>query len=146
MPFEILAVVTNEGKARIAEAIATGKSFKVDHFALTSKGHLESDPTIAKTPDPAQTTCDPDDAPPSFYDAIDSYSYTGTFCPEFTCTVSENEAVGRISSLCLIGTIVYSPTPGDPEIGVTFLFAVANMPLWIKTDLDSRDWKVTIHF
>ena len=46
----------------------------------------------------------------------------------------------------LMTSIVYSLTPGDPEIGSTFLFGIANMPLWVKTDLESREWKVTVHF
>jgi len=147
MAFEIIAVVTNEAKSRLAEMLATGKSFYCSHFALDDYGYDPANPTIALTPDPAQTTCDPDGLPPLFGPkAVEGFTYTGSFCPEFECYVSESEAVGSIGSLCLIATIVYSPTPGDPEIGSTFLFAIAHMPLWVKTDLENRTWLVTIQF
>lgn len=145
--YTVLAIVTNEGKQRLAEALATGKSFKIDTFALTGEGHDTSNPVNSLTPDPSRQSCmgDPN-LSPLFEDVIDGYSYSGTFCPTFQCTVDYSEAVGSISSICLIGTIVYSPTPNDPEVGTKFLFAYGNMPLWVKTAQDTRTWEVTLHF
>lgn len=148
VPYEVVAVVTNGAKQRLAEMMATGKSFMINQFALTDQGHDTLDPAVALTPDPTRETCmpNPPGGAPRFTDSIDSYSYTGTFCPEFTCRVDYGEAIGEISSICLIAQIVYSPTSGDPELGTTFLFAYANMPLWVKTALDAREWNVTLHF
>ena len=146
MAYEIIAVVTNTAKSAMAEALATGKSFKIDNFALGSNGHDPTNPTTALTPDPSQTECVPGSSPMFGPEPIDSYAYTGSFCPEFTCRVEEGEAVGVISSLCLIATYVYSPTPGDPDVGTTFLYGIAHMPFWAKTDQDSREWKVTLRF
>jgi len=146
MAFEIIAVVTNEGKRRMAQAIATAKCFAVNTFAVSSFGHDPANPTLALSPDPAQLECVPGGVPLFGPEPIDSYTYVGTHCPEFSCTVEEGEAVGVISSVCLLGTIQCSPIPLDPELGLSFLFAVANMPYWAKTDQDSRTWKITIRF
>lgn len=146
MAFEIIAVVTNEAKGRLAEMLATGKSFKVTYFSVGDQGHDPSDPTIALAPDPSDTVCNKGQPVLFGPEPIDGYSYTGTFCPTFMCVVEEGEAVGVISTICLIATIVYSPTPGDPEVGQTFVFAIANMPFWAKTDLDSRTWYISTQF
>lgn len=141
---EALALVTNQGKARIAEMLATGKSFVVDSFVIGANGHDAVDPTLALTPDPTRTGCycGPIGSPLesistaggcSFADMIDGVSFASATCPVFTCSVENGEATGAVSSLCLLGTVVYSPTPGDPEVGTQFLFAIANFPLKFKT-------------
>ncbi len=146
MAYEIIAVVTNDAKGNMAQALATGKSFKIDNFALGSAGHDPNNMTTALTPDPSQTECVPGGSPMFGPEPVDSYAFGTAFCPTFTCRVEEGEAVGVVSSLCMIATYVYSPTPGDPDLGTTFLFALANMPYWAKTDQDSREWLVTLRF
>lgn len=152
---EALALVTNQGKARIAEMLATGKSFQVDHFVIGANGHDSSDPTLAVTPDPARTGCycGPPGSPVeslttaggcSLLDVIDGVSYASFSCPVFTCSVEPGEATGAVSSLCLLGTVVYSPIPGDPEVGVRFLFAIANFPLKYKTPTDRFVYEVLV--
>jgi len=152
---EALALVTNQGKARIAEMLATGKSFVVDTFVIGANGHDPADPTLAITPDPARTGCycGPLGAPVeaitvgggcSLVDTIDSVSFASFSCPVFTASVEPGEATGAVSSLCLLGTIVYSPIPGDPEIGLKFLFAIANFPLKFKTPTDRFVYEVFV--
>tara|TARA_R100001132_G_C3273017_1_gene95042 strand:- start:1435 stop:1911 length:477 start_codon:yes stop_codon:yes gene_type:complete len=152
---EALALVTNQGKARIAEMLATGKSFVVDSFVLGSNGHSPADPTLALTPDPTRTGCYCGPVGSvveaittvggcSFADSVDSVSFASLSCPVFTCTAGAGEATGAVSSLCLIGTVVYSPTIGDPEIGTQFLFAIANFPLKFKTPTDTFEYEVFV--
>ena len=152
---EALALVTNQGKARIAEMLATGKSFIVDTFVVGANGHDPSDPTLALTPDPTRTGCycGPLGAPVeaitttggcAFVDSIDAVSFASLSCPVFTAAVEAGEATGAVSSLCLLGTVVYSPTPGDPEIGTQFLFAIANFPLKFKTPTDRFEYEVFV--
>lgn len=152
---EALALVTNQGKARIAEMLATGKSFVVDHFVIGANGHDPADPTLAITPDPSRTGCycGPVGAPVeslttaggcSLLDVIDGVSFASLSCPVFTAIVQPGEATGAVSSLCLLGTVVYSPIPGDPEIGVRFLFAIANFPLKFKTPTDRFQYEVLV--
>jgi len=146
MAFEVIAVVTNETKVRQAVAHATGKSFKVTSFSLGDRGHDPTDPTLALTPDPTETECNSGYPVVFGPKAIDGYTLIGTFCPQFRCSVSETEVVGVITQVCLIAEIVYSPIPGDPEVGDTFLYAIANRPYWVKTSEEGRIWLISPQF
>lgn len=150
---EALALVTNQGKARIASMLATGKSFVVDTFVIGSNGHDPADPTLALTPDPARTGCycGPLGAPAesisvlggcSLVDTIDAVSFASFSCPVFTAVVAPGEATGAVSSVCLLGTVSYSPIPGDPEIGLKFVFAIANFPLKYKVPGDRFTYEI----
>lgn len=152
---DALALVTNQGKARMAEHLATGKSFVVDTFVIGSNGHDPADPTLAVTPDPARTGCycGPVGVPAeaisvsggcALVDTIDGVSFASFSCPVFTASVEAGEATGAVSSVCLLGTIVYSPIPGDPEIGLKFLFAIANFPLKYKIPSDRFVYEIFV--
>jgi len=152
---EALALITTQGKARMAEALATGKSFVVDTFVVGANGHDPTDPSLALTPDPSRTGCYCGplgssvegitvSSGCSLVDTIDSVSFASVSCPVFTASVEPGEATGAVSSLCLLGTIVYSPTPGDPEIGLRFLFAIANFPLKFKTPSERFVYEVFV--
>jgi len=152
---DALALVTNQGKARIAEMLATGKSFVVDSFVVGSNGHDLVDPTIAVTPDPTRTGCycGPEGTLVdsittaggcSFADSISSVTFASLSCPVFECVVGPGDATGAVSSLCLLGTVVYSPTIGDPEVGTQFLFAIANFPIKYKIPTDNFVYEVFV--
>jgi len=49
-----------------------------------------------------------------------------------------------VSSLALYAEIVYSPIPGDPEVGETFLFAVHNRPMIVFTGTDSAEFNINV--
>ena len=148
--FEALAVVTNSGKARMAELIASGKSFMVDRFVVGDQGHDDTDNTIALTPDPARTGCycAPESITVSggclFEGLIADTTFTSTTCPVFTVVLAKGQATGVISSVCLLGTVVYSPTPNDPEVGQQFLFAIANFPIKVKIPNERFEYKISI--
>jgi len=150
---EALALVTNQGKARIADMLATGKSFVVDTFVVGSNGHDPIDPSFALTPDPARTGCycGPLGAPVeaittaggcSYAGTVSSVSFASPTCPVYHVEILPGDATGAVSSLCLLGRIVYPS--GDPEIGTTFLFAVANFPLKFKAASDRFVYDVFI--
>ena len=150
---EALALVTNQVKARIADMLTTGKSFVVDTFVIGSNGHDPIDPSFALTPDPARTGCycGPFGAPTeaittaggcSLAGAISSFTFASPTCPVFHVEVAPGLATGAVSSLCLLGRIVY-PT-ADPEFGTEFLFAVANFPLKFKAVTDRFVYDVFI--
>ena len=143
MAFAVIATITNVGRQRMAQALATGKSFAVDKFSLGQGGHDALDPSIALTPDPTAVTCPSTVFGPK---AVTSSSLVSPFCPEFVCDLSESEAVSPLSNICMIGTIVYSPVPGDPELGTEFLFAQGNFPLRVKLDTELLTFTVTIQF
>lgn len=129
----------------MGEVLTTGKSFKVSHFAVGSGGHDPLDPITALAPDPSDTEC-----PLSFFvDEVDEYYYAGDFCPVFICRLEQGEAVGEISSLCLIATMVYSPDPTDPEVYPTpiqFLFSIATMPIKVRTDTEIWSFSCGVQF
>jgi hypothetical protein len=136
MAFEILSILTNEAKHRMGLMLATGASFKITHFAVGAGGHDPLDPSTALTPNPADTDC-----PGTFFtDVIDSYYFAGDFCPVFVCNLEEGEAVGDVSSLCLIATTVY------PVAGTQFLFSIATMPLKARTDMEKWVFEVGVQF
>jgi hypothetical protein len=74
--------------------------------------------------------------------AIAGFTFANDFCPVFECFLDYGEAVTQFSSICLIAQIVYSPIPADPELGDTFLFAVANFPQRPKTDIEKLTIRV----
>tara|TARA_R100000656_G_scaffold104176_1_gene76149 strand:+ start:174720 stop:175196 length:477 start_codon:yes stop_codon:yes gene_type:complete len=152
---EAVALVTNQGKARIGEMLASGKSFVVDSFVIGANGHDPVDPTLALSPDPGRTGCycGPEGSPIesitttggcSLVDAVDTVGFASFSCPVYTCAVEAGEATGAVSSLCLLGTVVYSPVAGDPEIGTQFLFAIANFPLKYKAAGDRFVYEVFV--
>lgn len=150
--FEALALVTNSGKARMAELIASGKSFAVDRFVVGDQGHDDTDNTIAITPDPAKSGCYC--APESitvvggclYEGLISSVSFASTTCPVFTVELAKGQATGVVSSICLLGTVVYSPIANDPELGTQFLFAITNFPIKVKIPLERFVYNISVQF
>lgn len=141
MSYETLGIVTTAGKARIAQMLATGKSFRVTHFAIGDLGHLPTDPTIALTPDPTITDFAYGNV---LIKPVDSVAFPQITCPVWTCIVLPADYSGPISSLYLLGTVEYSPTVGDPDIGLRFIFAVSTRPRVIKGPLDNFSFEAGI--
>jgi hypothetical protein len=141
--YSAVAQLTNLARQRLAQALATGKSFVVDRFVVGSGGHDVLDPTIALTPDPTAVICPLTTFGPKL---VTSATLVSPFCPQFVCDLAGDEAVGPISDICLLGTIIYSPIPNDPELNTQFLFAQANTPLRVKLDDEVLSFDVSISF
>jgi hypothetical protein len=139
--FEIKALLTDLARQKMAESMATGKSFRVVGFALGNAGHDPLDPTTALAPDPGLEDCQSVVFGPK---GISSFTYANNACPVFECFLDYGEAVTLFSSICLIAQIVYSPIPNDPELNETFLFAVATFPQRPKTDLEKLTLSIGI--
>jgi hypothetical protein len=139
LAFEIKSLLTDQARRRTAESWATGRSFQVVGFALGNAGHDPLDPTTALAPDPGMEECLAVVFGPK---AIAGFTFANDFCPVFECFLDYGEAVTQFSSICLIAQIVYSPIPADPELGDTFLFAVANFPQRPKTDIEKLTIRV----
>jgi hypothetical protein len=147
MAFEIICAITNTAKTRFAQMLETGKSFQVKYFTVGDKGHDPLNPAVALTPDPSLTSCPSNLFPgTSPGEAIDSIAFVGAYCPEFTCIMEPGEGTGFVSNICLIAEIVYNGTDPVDEVGQTFLFCIGNMPLKIKTDVDTFTFKIEIQF
>lgn len=143
MAFSVIATVTDIGRQKLASSVITGKSFQIDQFSVGSGGHDPLDPSTALTPDPAVISC-----PDSVFgpEPVDAATLVSEFCPEITARLAPSEAISPLSNICLIATIIYSPLVGDTEVGTTFLFAVGNFPLRVKTDVETLEFRVTIQF
>jgi hypothetical protein len=142
MAYDSLAVLTNEAKRRIGEMWATGKSYQVKYFSLSSGGHNPQDPTIALAVDPTLQTLPGNNifGP----EPIDEVQWSSDVCPIFVCRVEAGEIRGSVSSLGLWAEVVYVP-PGDPEeVGTRFLFAIHNRPLVPFTGSDSAEFSVNV--
>jgi len=143
MSFSVIATVTDQAKQRIAQMLRDGKSFQVSHFRVSDGGHVPAQPTESIAPDPAATDC-----PTAGFTfgpvSISSTSLISPFCPQFVAQLLSGDANHGLSSICLIATIVYSPVTDDPDVGNTFLFAVANHPLKSKTAADTFTYLVQI--
>ncbi len=143
MALNVTATITDSGKRRISEAMRTGKSFVVDAFSVTDGGHSPSDPLVALAANPEAITC-PEGTTSFGPVPINASTQISAFCPQFTCVLDYGDANGPFSSVCLWATFNYSPVLGDPDVGQSFLFAVANMPLNVKTAASQVIINVTI--
>lgn len=141
MAFEIKALITDEGSRRTAEAWATGKNFIITGFALGNGGHDPLDTSLALSPEPSLV-----EVPSLVFGpkALAAFTFASDTCPVFECFLDYSEAVALFSSVCLIGQVLSSPLPNDPEVGSTFLFAVANFPQRSKTDTEKLTIKVGV--
>lgn len=150
--FEALAVVTDLGKGRMSQLIAAGKSFQVDRFVIGDQGHDPLDPSVAITPDPGKAGCYC--APESITVAggclyeglINSVSFNSTTCPVFNIILAPGQATGVVTSICLLGTVVYSPIANDPVLGTRFSFAVTNLPYRIKIPQERYEFNISVQF
>jgi hypothetical protein len=148
--FEALALITNSGKARMAQLLADGKAFKIDRFVVGNQGHDPLDLTLALTPDPTKAGCycSPESLTVlggcSFEGLIDTITFNNTTCPVFKIILNPGQATGVVTSICLLGTIVYSPIPNDPELNTRFSFAVANFPYKIKIPSEKYEYNLSI--
>lgn len=130
--------------------MATGKSFKIDRFVIGDQGHDPIDNTIATTPDPAKAGCycSPEAITVSggcvYEGLINNIIFSSATCPVFNIILPKGQATGVVSSICLLGTIVYSPVVGDPEVGTRFLFATANFPIKVKVPNEKFEYNVSV--
>ncbi len=150
--FEALALVSNTGKAYMAELLASGLAFKVNKFVVGDQGHDPTDATLAVTPDAAKSGCycAQDAMTVSggcvYEGTISDISYENSTCPVFTINLEPGQATGPISAICLSATILYSPIPNDPRVGTTFVYALTTFPLRVKIPGSSMSWKISIQF
>ena len=139
----IIAAITDTGRSNFASMLAVGRAFTVTDFVSGSGGHDPGDPSIALTPDPSVTILPLASFGPK---NITSKSLISPYCVEYICDLDYTDAVGPLSNFGLIATFTYSPIPGDPLVGTTFLFCVANTPLSVKSDSEQKEIRIQILF
>lgn len=143
MATAIVAAITDVGRSKFADMLANGRSFTITSFVTGQGGHDTSDPQVALTPDPTVLTLPQQTFGPK---AVTNKTLLTTTCVQYTCDLSNLEAVGELSNIGLIGTVIFSPILGDPLVGTTFLFALGNMPLSVKTDAETKEFQISVQF
>lgn len=143
MALSIIAVITDSARQKLADMLISGRSFQVTHFVTGSGGHDTGNPTVALTPDPTVIELPKQSFGPK---GLSSATLISAFCPRFEGILLSTEAIGELSNIGLIATVIYSPIPADPVVGTKFLFAVGNFPLKVKTDTDELTIRVTLQF
>ena len=139
----IVASITDIARAAFASQLKMGRAFTITSFVTGSGGNDPGDPNTALTPDPTLTALPSQTFGPT---AVAQITLTTPYCVEVDCALGLLDAVGPLSNLGLIATYTFSPVVGDPLVGTTFLFAIANRPLTVKTDSESIAFSVLIKF
>ena len=141
MSYEIIATITDKGRSAIADMLDSGLSFTITHFVTGGGGHDTSDPQVPLTPDPASITMPNQTFGPKL---LAQKIKVNQFCNRYVGFLDYNEAVGNLSNYGLVAQYIYSPNPNDPLIGQTFLYAVGNSPLIVKTDAETREINIEV--
>ena len=139
----IVATITDGGRSRHAEQLEVGRAFTITDFVTGEGGHDPSDPAVALTPDPTDDTLPLQSFGPK---VLTSKTLISPYCVEYIAELELLEAVGPLSNLGLIATFTFSPIGGDPLVGTSFLYAIANFPLAIKTDSETRSFAIQVQF
>lgn len=102
---DFVVSLTKKGREMEAQQLKYGYGFTVNYFVLGSGGHDPGNPTLAL---PLDT--DVIELPQQFFgpEPIDLVTLVTTTCLEFTCVVQPGQAVGGISNLGLIATMLYN--------------------------------------
>lgn len=134
------ALSTYLTKQHLSNQAIYGTSFQITHFEIGSAGHDPSDPTQPLTPDPEWT-----ETPGKYFGpkAITSSVPSGNSVL-FTCDLEGSEAIGVMTSLGLIGTIVNvgGSDPRGLSVGDTFLAGTVTFPYGLKYSGDTVSFAV----
>ena len=139
----IIATITDTARSKFADMLNIGRAFTITEFVTGEGGHDTGDPAIALTPDPTATTLPLQSFGPK---TIASKTLISPFCVEYLCGLDALEAVGPLSNIGLMARFTYSPISGDTLIGTSFLFAIANFPLVVKTDAETRSISIQVNY
>lgn len=138
----VVATITDTARTAFATMLESGIAFTITDFVTGNKGHDQADPAIALSPNPADTTLPGQTFGPK---TITSKSLISPFCVEYIADLEDIEAVGELSNLGLQATYTFDPTPAG-LVGQTFLFAISNFPLRVKTDAETITFAITVQF
>jgi len=139
----IIATITDTARSKFADMLNIGRSFTITEFVTGEGGHDTGDPAVALTPDPTATSLPLQSFGPK---TIASKTLISPFCVEYLCGLDALEAVGPLSNIGLMARFTYSPIVLDPLIGTSFLFAIANFPLVVKTDAETRSISIQVNY
>jgi len=141
---DFVVSLTKKGREMEAQQLLYGYGFRIDYFELGAGGHDPGNPTIALPLDTDVTELSGKFFGP---EPIDVRELVTPTCPRFTCIVQPGEAVGGISNLSLVASILSVPSgsPVDaPTVGTTFLYALCNFPLRYKVSASRETFTISV--
>jgi len=103
---DIVVSLTKKAREMEAQALLYGYGYLINYFVIGSGGHDIGDPTLALPLD-----LEAEVLPGQFFGPapIANKALISPTCPRWTCTIGIGEAVGNVSNLGLIATVVYIP-------------------------------------
>lgn len=141
---DFVVSLTSLGRQMEAQQLLYGYGFRIDYYVLGAGGHDPGNPTVA-----LPLNIDVTSLPGQFFgpQPIDIKELVTATCPQFTCIVQPGQAVGGISNLGLIATVLSVPSGSPvsaPTVGSTFLYAIVNYPLRYKVASSRETYVVSI--
>lgn len=137
--FQNKVVITNEGRAAIANMLDTGTpSIQISHFAIGTGGYMPSNPTVVIPPNAAATTLineiyrSNNVGRESISNSI--RTYVGKITP--------GDAVGAIGEFGLFATYLTGDKANTSEN--VFLFAIMHTPMKSLTPEDSYTFRIPV--
>ena len=136
--------ISDAGRAFEAQQTIWGYGFKINFYVLGSGGADPGNQNLALPLDLSVTAL-----PGQFFgpQPIDKIQMLNLTCVQFVCLAQQGEAVGPISNLGLIATVVSVPqgSPVDaPVVGSNFLYGLVNFASRYKTASTRETFNVTI--
>lgn len=103
---DIVVSLTNQARQMEAQALLYGYGYQISTFVIGSGGSDPGDPTLA-----LPLNLNADTLPGQFYGPveIDNAALISPTCPQWTCILQPGEAVGNVSNIGLIATVVFIP-------------------------------------
>ena len=141
---DFIVTITDGGRAFEAQQLIYGYGFEIQYYVLGAGGADPGNTTLALPLDLSVTSL-----PGQFFgpQPIDVSQLLNPTCCQFVCIAQPGEAVGPISNLGLIATVLSVP-PGSPlsapTVGSTFLYAITNFPQRYKSASTRETFNVTI--
>ena len=128
----IIAKLTDSGRSALARLSLGELSFILESFAVGMGGYNPANPVHTTTIDTSLTELELQIYPSgSGHKLIDSIERPDEQCILMNCRLADVEGNYGLGETGVWAKVVYSNIPA--EIGTTFLFAVAHMPLQSKT-------------
>jgi len=130
---DFVVTITDQGRAFEAQQLIYGYGFEIQFYVLGAGGADPGNPTLALPLNLSVTSL-----PGQFFgpQPIDQSRLLNPTCCQFICIAQPGQAVGPISNLGLVATVLSVPagSPVDaPVLGSTFLYAITNFPLRYKS-------------
>lgn len=135
----VFAQATDAAREFLARTLAEGVAFQIKEFSVGTDGYDSSNPKFALEIDPSQTTLGREVFRGPVAIPVERPNETAR---SFYCRMNPNDANFGLGELALWAKVLSSPT--SSEIGTWFIFALAHLPLQVKTSEHTFIYRVVV--